>query len=488
VTKVAFGIRAAVFQGMIMLSLSLSAARESHASASSSGEKSPDAVDWHTIIRCVGEERLKLKRFAAQIVVEGLDRKSKTDSVFLRSGDLWDITSTDYELGDDNEYHKRNTYRWLWDGHQTWECDEIVSPDGRTKVRGSISASTAQYSSVPVEQGGGGRLDGVAYGDNRPYYDILLERDARKQIALQNKMEEIDGHLCYVIEAKCRHGYYKVWIDRDWGYNFRRLIVRKTGADLAWDKPLSQNQIMAEFQVEIRNSEISKIGDYYIATSGQTELRGMNRRGREEHIVSYIKRSNIDLSPPFETMGAFKMNLPDGTQVKDEDTGRVYVWKQGELVPREAAKVEWVATIAGTEAPEIDVAAWINCELMGPGSFKGKTVVIAFWDSADESCMEFVPFLNEVLIKYQGSCVEIVSVHSARADIDALKQLISDNAIKFRVALDKAATNKMYKGATFERYNVRTIPSVFVIDAEGKVWYQDLALRAAEECLKEMLK
>lgn len=113
--------------------------------------------------------------------------------------------------------------------------------------------------------------------------------------------------------------------------------------------------------------------------------------------------------------------------------------------------------------------------------------MLAFWDSADGSWAEFVRYLNAVLSRHQESNVEIISIHSAGADITALKQFISDRAIKFRVALDNPATNKMYKGATFEKYTVRTVPSLYIVDRAGKMRYQDVPLRAVEEAVKATL-
>ena len=55
---------------------------------------------------------------------------------------------------------------------------------------------------------------------------------------------------------------------------------------------------------------------------------------------------------------------------------------------------------------------------------------------------------------------------------------------RFCAAIDKPADK--YKGATFEKYQVRKPPAVFIIDPEGKVRYQDIPL-AVKEALKTML-
>jgi peroxiredoxin len=139
--------------------------------------------------------------------------------------------------------------------------------------------------------------------------------------------------------------------------------------------------------------------------------------------------------------------------------------------------------LAGKDAPELDVAEWINGEQITLASLQGKTVVLAFWDSADDSCADLISSLNDLPSKHPD--VEIVSVHSSDAESDALKQFISDNSIAHRVALDKPADK--YKGATFEKYRVRRPPAIFIIDTDGKLRYQDIPLQAVEEALKTML-
>jgi len=145
-------------------------------------------------------------------------------------------------------------------------------------------------------------------------------------------------------------------------------------------------------------------------------------------------------------------------------------------------------TMVGQSAPELDVATWVNGEPVTLASLRGKVVVVAFCDSADESSSKLVPALNSLVQKYSRSGVEVVAVHGSDGNVAALKQRVSEDSIEFRVAIDKPASPKTQKGATFKKYRVRTPPSLFVIDADGKIRYQDVALRALEETVKELLK
>jgi hypothetical protein len=143
-----------------------------------------------------------------------------------------------------------------------------------------------------------------------------------------------------------------------------------------------------------------------------------------------------------------------------------------------------VIRLVGRSARDLDVATWINGEAAILEELKGNIVVLAFWDSADESSVEVVDRLNFLAKKHPD--MAIIAVHSADGDQDALQQLMEDNNVLFSVAIDKPSSRD-YPGATFKRYNVRKPPGVCIIDRDGKVKYQDIPLAAVGEVVKSLL-
>jgi len=308
------------------------------------GVNGDTSVTWESVLEKAASQRLRLDSYAVQVESKGFNLKDgkpilggRFESRFWQSGDLWDVATTSYLLGDDHEYHRRGTLRRLWDGRRTWGRHDLIAATGREIVRGSVwSTNTGKLSML---EGDAARLDGTAYGDREPYYEILMKSADMGQIALAPEKEEISGNPCYVIEAKCAHGYYKVWIDPENGYNFRRLIVRKSANDLSGDKPLSEVSVMREFEEELTISRIAQVAGFYVPMVGHMEVRGRNAKGREEHFTLDVERSNIDLKPDFDALGAFRMGFPDGTDITDEETGIVYLWQQGRLVPRDVETI-----------------------------------------------------------------------------------------------------------------------------------------------------
>jgi len=143
--------------------------------------------------------------------------------------------------------------------------------------------------------------------------------------------------------------------------------------------------------------------------------------------------------------------------------------------------------LVGHEAPELDVAAWVNGEPTSLTSLRGKPVVLAFWDHTDKACGELVSVLNNIAREHASAGVAVVSVHSSGIDINALRLFILDNSVAFRVAVDKAAHDDRYRGTTFRKYGVRSIPSVFIISIESRVRYQDIPVRAVADALRNLL-
>jgi len=139
--------------------------------------------------------------------------------------------------------------------------------------------------------------------------------------------------------------------------------------------------------------------------------------------------------------------------------------------------------LAGRQAIELDVAAWVHGEPTSLESLRGQTIVLAFWDSEDESSAEVIKMLNALVEKHAD--VAVIAVHTTEGDQDTLRQLIKEKGVTFRIAIDKPSDT--HPGATFEKYEVRKPPSVYIIDTDGTVRYQDLALAVVEEAVERVI-
>jgi beta-lactamase regulating signal transducer with metallopeptidase domain len=281
----------------------------------------------------------------------------------------------------------------------------------------------------------------------------LLTRLREDELTLLPHRRQLDGALCYVLVGKASeypNGLkYELWVDPETGFMPRQVDEIST----VEPKELTR-------RVRLLSYEEIEEGVWFPKRVEEEGHQGGNIFTRNLYIVA-----SLAVNKPVAAE-LFEMDFPPGTRVRLRTT--------------ESSK-----TLLGESAEELDVAEWVDDAPTSIASLAGKAVAVVFWDSSEEACAPLLPLLNRVPRDYSQRYVEIISVHSADADVDALKTFISDNAIKFRVAVDNPSTSASYKGATFEKYGVTQVPAVFILDAQGKVKLQDIALGAVEQVLLE---
>jgi thiol-disulfide isomerase/thioredoxin len=126
--------------------------------------------------------------------------------------------------------------------------------------------------------------------------------------------------------------------------------------------------------------------------------------------------------------------------------------------------------------------AGVATELSG---LKGKVTYIDFWASWCPPCRESFPFMNQLVERYgkDGLNVVAISVDRDRALADkALKRLVP----QFKVMFDPS-------GEAAKAFKLPTMPTSFVIDAEGRVrsvkrGFRDGEKAELEKTISELLK
>ena len=96
-----------------------------------------------------------------------------------------------------------------------------------------------------------------------------------------------------------------------------------------------------------------------------------------------------------------------------------------------------------------------------PDATKAKVVFVDFWASWCNPCVESFPVLNDLNKKYgdRGLVIIGVNLDESKADMD---HFLKDNPATFGVVRD--ASEQVVK-----KLHLRTFPSSFVLDSEGKV-------------------
>ena len=118
----------------------------------------------------------------------------------------------------------------------------------------------------------------------------------------------------------------------------------------------------------------------------------------------------------------------------------------------------------GTEVPELKLN-----DLRGKSrtlsEFRGKKVVLVFWATWCPDCRAEVPELKTMQASADPNKVAFVSVSFDR-DFDTLCKFVEDNSLGGVQLFDPAGKKESKVGADF---HVRWIPSLYLIDENGKV-------------------
>lgn len=157
------------------------------------------------------------------------------------------------------------------------------------------------------------------------------------------------------------------------------------------------------------------------------------RRGQ---LVSILRRGGSDRElPPIHTIEGDYL-LPGGAE--SSDTAGL----------EEAFK--------GEQAPAFRVLG-LDGEAFNLSDFRGQVVVVDFWATWCGPCRSAIPHLVELDARDGVTVIGLTDELAAK-----VKPFVEKNGVSYRVGIDKGASAK-------GRYKVRSLPTVFVVDPNGRV-------------------
>lgn len=126
------------------------------------------------------------------------------------------------------------------------------------------------------------------------------------------------------------------------------------------------------------------------------------------------------------------------------------------------------AVAAGEVAPPLRLAT-ASGQTVELVQLRGKVVYVDFWASWCGPCKRSFPWMNEMLVKYRAQGLEIVAVNVDKKREDAERFLAAAPA-QFTVVYDAS-------GGAPAAWQVKAMPTSYLIDAAGKVVYVESGFR-----------
>jgi thiol-disulfide isomerase/thioredoxin len=123
-------------------------------------------------------------------------------------------------------------------------------------------------------------------------------------------------------------------------------------------------------------------------------------------------------------------------------------------------------------APSLPESSWLNTPENKPVRLKdlrGKVVLVEFWTYGCYNCRNQLPYVKQWQERYASQGLVVIGVHTPEFEHESqpekVKKAIEKLGITFPVVLDNDY-------ATWNRYQNRVWPSVYLVDHTGNIVYR----------------
>lgn len=139
----------------------------------------------------------------------------------------------------------------------------------------------------------------------------------------------------------------------------------------------------------------------------------------------------------------------------------------------------------GTQAPNFELPTPEDKKVQ-LSDFKGKYVLIDFWASWCPDCRRISPNVEAIAKEYQGKDLTVVAV-SFDIDKEAWVKYINRNGAPIN-EVHVSELKKMKESAVAKAFGVQWIPSLYLLDKDGKVLLATVEVSKVEAMVKTLMK
>lgn len=248
--------------------------------------------------------------------------------VFRRDGGRaeWIGRIFGYDENGNVDPNNNHTINEIFTGEQCFSFTNIV---GGTLMGAVMSKeSQEQLEGFMESPTNGGPLWGRIFGNNHKSVADLLAESA--DFRMLKEQENINGMACYVLEGSTQYGKATAWVAPERGYSALKWSIEKSSGELFDGAAFSADSWLAVFD----SVELQDMNGVYVPVCGVFTLTNSYSDGGAYTVREEFRVSEVQLNPDFAGLGAFAVDLPDGTWVQvQEAMGIRYVWKGGKVVP-----------------------------------------------------------------------------------------------------------------------------------------------------------
>jgi len=320
----------------------------------------------------------------------------------------------------------------------------------------------------------GGPLFGRLYKtDRKNVIEILKEA---QNITLSNERENINGISCYKIKGKSRYGEITVWIAPDNGFSVIKWMMNKGPEH--YKGPLEIKDWIMTYEVK----ELIAIDDTFVPGMANyvnviEEINGI----KHVNTCNY-KTNNVVLKPDFNSLDAFKINLPDDTPLRIIEHHELkYVWRNGKVVNSYGFEVDMKTmgppSMIGKTLPDL---AQFNINPVTE-KISNKIILICFWDINQRPSRNAIQTLNKKASSLTDNGLYMVFIHAGPVAKQTSVPWLNQNQIQPPVGISNESLPEL--GNT---WGIRSLPWLILTDKNHVVVAEGFALNELNDKIKEI--
>lgn len=337
----------------------------------------------------------------------------------------------------------------------------FIQRSSREKVLQDLNETTSR--GAPLK----GKLDG---SNGQSIYDLLK---GAPNLTLHDKVTKIIGYDTYLIEADTKYGVVKAWISPDLDYNCLKWEIIKAQNQFYRDGKLTNDRFTgwtAVYDAE----KVEQIDGQYFITKAKFNKIVKNGDIVLSDSTYHYNLKNIDLNPDYEALGAFEIQLPEGTVVTHEEVpGIQFRWTNGKFVPDMDDYL--YKNLTGKPLPSLESFM----KGLEQDYNKGKMVLVCFWDRNQRPSRNCIMQLAKQAKQLKQKGVAVVIVQASKVDEKKLNEWVKKNNIPFPVGMVQGDEEKIHLA-----WGVKSLPWLILTDREHQVVTEGITLQVLDDKLK----